>query len=43
MFYKKLKIEANARQKKANVVEDPLPNNSKIVAMVDRLSINVVT
>ncbi|XP_071902727.1 uncharacterized protein [Coffea arabica] len=40
-FYKKLKTEINARQKKANVVEDSLPNNAEIVTMVGGFSINV--
>ena len=42
-FYKKWKTEANGGQKKANVVEDSLPNSAEIVAMVGGLSINVVT
>ncbi|XP_071914027.1 uncharacterized protein [Coffea arabica] len=33
-FYRKLKTEANVGQKKANVVEDSLPNNAEIVAMM---------
>ena len=42
-FYKKLKTEANAGQKNANVVENSPPNNiAEIVAMVGGLSINMV-